>query len=84
MKARPLPLLFLFLATTLVLVSCGGPTPTPSPIPSPTAIPQAGAASSIIRSSRYNPSIRFERIGIEEGLSQNSVDVILQDSQGFL
>lgn len=84
MKARPLALLFLFLATTLVLVSCGGPTPTPGPIPSPTATPQAGVASSIIRSSRYNPSIRFERIGIEEGLSQNSVDVILQDSQGFL
>lgn len=30
------------------------------------------------------PSLRFERIGLNQGLSQSSVYTMLQDSQGFI
>jgi ligand-binding sensor domain-containing protein/signal transduction histidine kinase len=69
----------------LALSACGEATVIPVPLPSPTARP---TGTSTVRpasqSGRYNPSIRFERIGIEQGLSQSSVNTILQDSQGFL
>ena len=85
MKVRVLPaLLFALCALALLLSACGVPTPAAGPTPGPTAGLQDGTAPSSLQSSRYNPSIRFERIGIEQGLSQNSVNVILQDSQGFL
>lgn len=71
-------------ALMLALASCSAPTPVPVQTPAPTATAQSGEGISTVQSSRYNPSIRFERIGIEEGLSQNSVTAILQDSQGFL
>jgi ligand-binding sensor domain-containing protein/signal transduction histidine kinase len=75
---------FIFVSLTLLLSSCGAPTLTPPPTSTVTPTARAEASSSYQQSSRYNPSIRFERIGIEQGLSQNSVNVILQDSQGFL
>ncbi len=77
-------LLYLLLALTLALASCGAPTPVITPIPSPTATAHAVPTPSSTGSSKYNPSIRFERIGIEQGLSQNSVNTALQDSQGFM
>lgn len=85
MKARLLTIpLFALIALTLALSSCGVPPPLPAVTPSPTAAAPTGAGASFVQSSRYNPSIRFERIGIEQGLSQNTVTVIFQDSQGFL
>jgi ligand-binding sensor domain-containing protein/signal transduction histidine kinase len=85
MKVRFLPVPWYFLlALSLALASCGAPTPAPTPIPSPTAVAQVEASPSSLGGGRYNPSIRFERVGIEEGLSQNSVNVTLQDSQGFM
>jgi ligand-binding sensor domain-containing protein/signal transduction histidine kinase len=70
---------------TLVISSCGKPAEIPIPEPSPTAPPvERIDTRPASRSGRYNPSIRFERIGIEQGLSHSSVTAILQDSQGFL
>ncbi|HLO29721.1 MAG TPA: two-component regulator propeller domain-containing protein [Anaerolineales bacterium] len=47
-------------------------SPTPSPI-SPGFLPQV-----------CNCALRFEHIGIEQGLSQSSVQIVFQDSRGFL
>jgi hypothetical protein len=51
-------------------------TPGPDPESTPLELIQAGTP--------YSENIRFERIGLEEGLSQSVVHVILQDSKGFL
>ncbi|MGE5250732.1 MAG: two-component regulator propeller domain-containing protein [Bacteroidota bacterium] len=79
------PSLLLAAAFAWVLSACGAKVPTPAPVPTPT--PQPASAIEERPSpyaTKYNPSIRFERIGIDQGLSQSSVTAILQDSQGFL
>ena len=78
--------LFLFLiAFALVVPACGPREPVPAPPPTPTALPlEATGEAPNIYGNKYNPAIRFERIGIEQGLSQSSVNSILQDSRGFL
>jgi ligand-binding sensor domain-containing protein/signal transduction histidine kinase len=72
-------------ALVLLLAACGSPEPLPVPTPSATAAPTT-IVSPTVRGygAQYNPSIRFERIGIDQGLSHSSVNTILQDSQGFL
>ena len=40
--------------------------------------------SQALAQSGAGMNLRFERIGIEQGLSQNSVNWIMQDSQGFM
>lgn len=85
MKVRLRPCLVFFLLTlALVLSACGARTAVPAPVPSPTATVKTQGSKPFTQTSVYNPSIRFERISIEQGLSQNSVNTILQDSQGFL
>ena len=42
------------------------------------------AALSIIRLSAQSPSVRFKHLDIEQGLSQNMIRDILQDSKGFM
>lgn len=68
----------------LALAACGVQMPPPAPTltPGPISKPTVPAPARII--NRFNPSIRFERVSIEQGLSQSSVNTILQDSQGFL
>ena len=69
----------------LVLPACGEAIAIPTPAPSPTVRPETRSnPRPDSQIGRYNPSIRFERIGIEQGLSQSSVNAIFQDSQGFL
>ncbi len=69
----------------LAVSSCGTPVTTTTPEPTLIAQPViSGDIRPASRSGRYNPSIRFERIGIEDGLSHSSITAILQDSQGFL
>ncbi len=84
--------LFLGLFLTLVLASCGGRV-----MPKSSDSAQAKAADAPISHSSVpsrvsrnalppicNCVLRFDRIGIEQGLSQSSVNVIFQDSRGFL
>lgn len=75
----------ILLAMAVVIPSCGRPpdvaVPEASPTPRPVIRRDTRPAS---RSGLYNPSIRFERIGIKDGLSHSSVTTILQDSQGYI
>ena len=82
-----LVLAILFLA--LLIVSCGTPTATPTPdsiIPASLPVSQTGASptSIFLPNPIYSQNIRFEQFSLEEGLSQSSVNVILQDRMGFL
>jgi len=83
-------LVFSILFLTLWITSCGtvNPALTPqnlSPSASPTE-PQTGLAPIGIASlsTTYSQNIRFEQFSLEEGLSQSSVNTILQDHTGFL
>jgi ligand-binding sensor domain-containing protein/signal transduction histidine kinase len=77
---------------TFVLASCGGGAPS-EPV-TPTQIQTVPApADRPPKVSRVPPGslpqicncvLRFDHINIEEGLSQSSVQAILQDSRGFL
>ncbi len=72
------PLLIL----TILLVSCSGAVPS-----IPTSAPQAETQPITEMEPpplRPNAVVQFQRIGLEEGLSQSVVNVILQDRQGFL
>ncbi len=79
-------LLGLFLV--FVLVSCGkGTTPPAAPEvdSTPTSHPPAPSRVSAEDLPKIcNCVLRFDRISIEQGLSQSSVMVIFQDSRGFL
>ena len=72
----------------LVLVSCGtGSTPpaTLEVVSTPTSLPPAPTRVSPESLPKIcNCVLRFDRISIEQGLSQSSVYVIFQDSRGFL
>ena len=76
------------LLLALALVSCaGGTTPLAAPEAdsTPTSLPPAPSRVSSSAIPRVcNCTLRFDRISIEQGLSQSSVRVIFQDSRGFL
>ncbi len=95
MERKLLILAGLFLA--LLSAACGSRASTPSAESSqaaPEATPQVSAPTSRPTTpSRVLPEslpaicncvLRFDHIGIEQGLSQSSVRVIFQDSRGFL
>lgn len=79
-------LLGFFLALTLASCGSGNPLPAaPKADSTPTSLPEVP--------SRISPNSlpeicncvpRFDHLGLEQGLSQNSVHVIFQDSAGFL
>lgn len=79
-------LFFLSILSTILLASCGT-TPsasiadasTSASTPNPT--PDTSLPDFFIP---YGKNVRFEQISLEEGLSQSSVNVILQDRKGFL
>jgi len=85
-----------WIAGVLLATACRGPT-TPSPAPTegsvetstavaPTAIAAADSPAGSTRPPRRarDNDIRFERISLEQGLSQSVVLSILQDSRGFM
>ncbi|MBI3162130.1 MAG: GAF domain-containing protein [Chloroflexi bacterium] len=83
---------FLFLTCLLTLLtgSCGG-IATPAPVPEsivpaslPGPQPDSAPTSAFLPNPIYSQNIRFEQIGLDEGLSQSVVNVILQDRMGFL
>src|SRR5512147_1605673 len=94
MKRRLFPLVGLLLA--LISASCGSgatPPPTPAPFDAAQEGPVVAPLGRIAAPSRVSPAslppvckcvLRFDHIGIEQGLSQSSVQAIFQDSLGFL
>ena len=69
-----------------ILQACGTSSPAPTPVPSPTAStpdlePESASDGAFVP---YGNNIRFDQIGLEEGLSQSVVNAILQDRKGFL
>ena len=76
--------LFLLLIITLLLVACN--TGAPFLAPTDTPFPAASASTENLPDVYPLPSgaLRFDRLGLEEGLSQSSVTAILQDRFGFL
>jgi ligand-binding sensor domain-containing protein/signal transduction histidine kinase len=76
------------LLLALILASCAGletPLPTPEADSALSSVPPAeNRVSPASLPEICNCVLRFDRISIEEGLSQSSVHVILQDSRGFL
>ena len=86
-------LLLLAVCGSVVASTLFEPVITPSPIPAVQAAPLpgetgSGGASQVAGMPRIglvaNRGIRFERILVEQGLSQNTVNCILQDSKGFM
>ncbi len=79
---RLLTLLLLYLT---VACTPAGPVSAPTVTPPPQPTPNSNIAPVIQNSARnINRSIRFEHIGLEQGLSQSVVNAIFQDSKGFL
>jgi ligand-binding sensor domain-containing protein/signal transduction histidine kinase len=73
------------MALTLALTACGGPAAVSMPTAAPT--PNATPLTPVVpvrRNARINSSIRFEHFSLEDGLSQSTINTILQDRQGFL
>ncbi len=72
-------------ALSLLLEACSGGTTVSAPpavlIANPTESP---AAVPVRINTRINSSIRFEHFTLEDGLSQSTINTILQDRQGFL
>lgn len=73
---------FFLFTFTLILSACAISTPVIAPQPQNTAVPPQ--APNVIDSPNFNRSIRFEHISLEQGLSQSVINVIFQDSKGFL
>ncbi len=81
--------LFFALGSLLLAAACGPAVLIDAPTAiSPASIPTPQAASALtelaLSNTTYSENIRFEHIGLEEGLSQSVVYTILQDRQGFL
>ena len=71
------------LIVTFILTSCAPSlgTNTPAARPVSTPVPQQPIQNS---KPNFNGSIRFEHLSLEQGLSQSVINVIFQDSKGFL
>ncbi len=77
------------LGLSLLLTSCSGSaTPTsdhpPSELPTKSSDVQVTDVSASIPNLSAGQHLRFERISLEQGLSQSTVFSMLQDSQGFM
>ncbi|MBI5823557.1 MAG: GAF domain-containing protein [Chloroflexi bacterium] len=71
----------LIFTLAISLSACAGNTPTAASQPQSTAPPLQPAQPA---TPNFNRSIRFEHISLEQGLSQSVINVIFQDSKGFL
>ena len=87
---RRFAILLLGLLLTIATASCGsGARPTAAPevtqeVSTPTNVPAPSHVSPISLPQICNCVLRFDQISIEQGLSQSSVQVIFQDTRGFL
>jgi len=82
----------LIIATCLLILltnSCTTANPTPATDSLSLASfpgPQPGSPPSrlFLPNTSYSQNIRFEQLSLDDGLSQSTVNVILQDHKGFL
>ncbi|MBI3151926.1 MAG: GAF domain-containing protein [Chloroflexi bacterium] len=79
MKYRFEKILLIMIA--VILSACSGGVPATTPEPQTTALVPPLSQPGI---PNFNRSIRFEHISLEQGLSQSVINVIFQDSKGFL
>jgi signal transduction histidine kinase/ligand-binding sensor domain-containing protein len=72
-------------AIVVLAAAACGPTATPVPV-GPTLVPATRAPISepSVPDARPAQHLRFEHLSLEDGLSQSSVNCILQDDQGFM
>jgi ligand-binding sensor domain-containing protein/signal transduction histidine kinase len=67
-----------------VTIAACGQVSTDTPLP-PFAHSDASGSTNLIRTIRpYSSKVNFEQVSLEEGLSQSSVNDILQDHQGLI
>ena len=83
-KRLPPVLLFICTIAILVLTACeqkigGSPTPT---FIRETARPDAEPSPPVL--SELDNSLSFDHVTLEDGLSQSTVNSIIQDNQGFM
>jgi len=53
-------------------------------LPPESSAPQGSVGGELARTDRWLDRVEFEHVSVEDGLSQSSVNVILQDSRGFM
>ena len=93
-RLERVPILGLLVAATLLIAICGCRTSPSSPDPTSATDSELAASGAqtgedltgltMSLLTAQDNSIRFERISAEQGLSQSVVQVILQDSRGFM
>ena len=95
LKRAPTRRLLTLIAVVLLATACGGFESSVPPEPAGTGAektaPNAHTPNSTLSTSSATPlrtspgqRIRFERISLEQGLSQSTVHAIFQDSEGFM
>ncbi len=72
------------LALVLLATACVNPSPAGLPEPTPIVVEEATASPLTPVETGAGQRVWFERISLEQGLSQSSVYCMLQDSQGFM
>ncbi len=81
-------ILVLLIAVVLLATSCAGSATQPSMEPgiTPTTSQPDTVLETISPAPQFSPGqhLRFERISLEQGLSQSTVFCMLQDSQGYM
>jgi ligand-binding sensor domain-containing protein/signal transduction histidine kinase len=75
---------FLILSPSCMRTESSSAPDTPTPVSSSGSESAATPQSQFWTSRSYSQNIRFEHLGLDEGLSQSVVNCILQDQQGFL
>ena len=83
-KTRQVQGRFLAVLTMAVLFATACSNLAPSVSPEPTSIITEEVSPSMPLEASSERRVRFERISLEQGLSQSSIYCMLQDSQGFM
>jgi ligand-binding sensor domain-containing protein len=86
-KRNPIHAFYVLMLIALILLtaSCSGSaTPTLEQPPSSTSPEQVTGSPGSVPQISAGQHLRFERISLEEGLSQSTVFCMLQDSRGFM
>ena len=83
-KLRRAPILGLLVTVVLLATACGSLGTPVSPEPATTGSVKSTPSRDQRLRTRSGQRIRFDRISLEQGLSQSVVNCILQDSKGFM
>jgi len=69
----------LWLSLLVLTAACASPRTPTFPLSDSMPVPAATPATTV-----YEPPLKFDRILLEQGLSQSSINCIVQDRQGFM